>query len=110
VLAQARLKYLRMSPQKVRLVADMIRGLNAEKACQILTYTDKAAAPELLTLVRSAMNNASQKGTVDPENLYIKTIMVDAGPMYKRFMARARGMASRILKRTSHVSVTLDER
>ena len=107
---QAKMRHLRMSPRKVRLVADLIRGCTADKACQILSFTNKAAARELLTLVKSAMSNAQQKGVADPASLYVKSIMVDGGPMYKRFMTRARGMSNRILKRTSHISLTLDER
>ena len=107
---QAKLKYLRMSPQKVRLVADLIRGRNAEEACHVLTFTQKVAASELLTLVRSAISNANQKGTIDTSNLYIKSIMVDQGPTLKRHRARARGMANQIQKKTSHITVTLDER
>ena len=107
---QAKLKYLRMSPQKVRLVADLIRGRNAEEACHVLNFTQKVAASELLTLVRSAISNANQKGTIDTSNLYIKSIMVDQGPTLKRFKARARGMANQIQKKTSHITVTLDER
>ncbi|OGQ26929.1 MAG: 50S ribosomal protein L22 [Deltaproteobacteria bacterium RIFCSPLOWO2_02_FULL_50_16] len=107
---KARLKYLRMSPRKVRLVADLIRGRNAEEACQILGFTEKVAAHTLLTLVRSAMNSASQKGSIDTSNLYVKSILVDQGPTNKRFMTRARGMSSRICKKTSHITLTLDEK
>ena len=104
------LKYLRMSPQKVRLVADLIRGHGADEACEILSFTQKQAARELLTIVRSAMSNASQKGSIDASNLYIKAVTVDQGPTHKRFRARARGMASNIQKKTSHIKVILDER
>jgi large subunit ribosomal protein L22 len=108
--ARARLRMLRMSPRKVRAVADQVRGKNVQQAVDLLTFCPRGAARPLLKLVKSAVANAEQKGGMDVDNLYIKELMVDQGPTMRRWMPRARGMATQILKRTSKVSVTLEER
>jgi len=105
----AKLRYLRIAPRKVRLVADLIRGKRIEKAQNILNFTIKKAAPPLLKLLRSATANAKNNFQLDESNLYITKILVDEGPKYKRWRARARGRAEEIQKRTSHVTVVLDE-
>jgi len=105
----AKLKYLRIAPRKVRLVADLIRGKRIEEAQSILNFTIKKAAPPLLKLLRSATANAKNNFQLDESNLYITKILVDEGPKYKRWRARARGRAEEIQKKTSHVTVVLDE-
>jgi len=109
--AVARLKYLRGSPQKVRLVADLIRGRNAEEAVQTLSLTKKSAARPLEKLLKSAIANAENvDSAVDVDRLYVKEIFVDAGPTLKRIRPAPMGRAFRILKRTSHVTIKLDTR
>jgi len=105
----AKLRYLRIAPRKVRLVADLIRGKRIEEARNILNFTIKKAAPPLLKLLRSATANAKNNFQLDESNLYIAKILVDEGPKYKRWRARARGRAEEIQKKTSHVTVVLDE-
>ena len=105
----AKLKYLRIAPRKVRLVADLIRGKRIEEAQNILNFKVKKAALPLLKLLRSAAANAKNNFQLDESNLYIAKILVDEGPKYKRWRARARGRAEEIQKKTSHVTVVLDE-
>ena len=105
----AKLKYLRIAPRKVRLVADLIRGKRIEEAQNILNFKVKKAVLPLLKLLRSAAANAKNNFQLDESNLYIAKILVDEGPKYKRWRARARGRAEEIQKKTSHVTVVLDE-
>lgn len=107
---KAYLKHLRISPRKTRLVADSIRGLAAETAAKNLTFTHKGAALPLLKLLKSAISNAKNNLRLEPENLFIKEIKVDEGPTLKRHMPRARGRATIIRKRTSHITLVLSER
>lgn len=111
VASSARLRFLRIAPRKVRAVVDIVRGQPVEKALATLRYTPKAAAKPVAKLIRSAIANAEQKsnGTVDIDRLYVKTIMVDQGPTLRRFRPRAQGRATRINKKTSHVTVELGE-
>ncbi len=106
---RARLRFVRMAPRKARLVADLIRGKGSEEALNILTFTKKAAAKILIKLLKSAIANATQKKTVDVDRLYIKKITVDQGPTMKRYQPRALGRATMIRKRTSHITIVLDE-
>jgi large subunit ribosomal protein L22 len=106
----AKLRYLRVAPRKVRLVADQVRGLSAQQAIDLLTFARKSGAQDLSKLIRSAVSNADQKGGIDVDNLVIKTVLVDQGPIIRRFLARARGSASRINKKTSHITVVLEEK
>jgi len=106
---KAKLRFTRIAPRKARLVADLIRGKASEEALSILTYTPKAAARIVIKLLRSAIANATQK-KIDVDRLYVKTIAVDQGPTMKRFMPRALGRATSIRKRTSHITIVLDER
>jgi large subunit ribosomal protein L22 len=106
---KAKLRFTRIGPRKARLVADLIRGKSSEEALSILTFTPKAAARIIIKLLRSAIANADQK-KIDVDRLYVKTIMVDQGPTMKRFMPRAMGRATTIRKRTSHITIVLDER
>ncbi|RLB04736.1 MAG: 50S ribosomal protein L22 [Deltaproteobacteria bacterium] len=103
-------KYIRISPQKARLVADLIRGKDVDEALSILKFTPKKAARLIDKTLRSAIANAEQTKVIDVDSLYVKKIYVDQGPTMKRWMAKAMGRASRILKRTSHITVVLDER
>lgn len=105
----AKTRYVRITPLKMRMVANQIRGMKAGKAVEYLTFCKRRAARPLLKLVKSALANADQKGDMDLDNLVISELMVDQGPTFKRWMPRARGMASPILKRTSHVTVVLKE-
>lgn len=107
---KARIKWLRMSPRKVRIVANEVRGKNVQTAIDFLTFCKKAAAKPMLKLVKSAIANADQKGGMDADNLYVSELLVDQGPTMKRWMPRARGMATPILKRSSKISLTLEER
>ncbi|MFH1047564.1 MAG: 50S ribosomal protein L22 [Patescibacteria group bacterium] len=106
----AKVRRLRMSPRKVRLVADMVRGLDVTVAEAQLTFLNKAAARPVLKLIRSAKANAEHNFKLTGDGLYIKTIMVDGGPTLHRWMPRAFGRATPIRKRTSHITVILDER
>ncbi len=102
-------KYIRISPQKVRLVADLVRGKKVEDALNILMFTPKGSAPVITKLLKSAVANAGQKEGVDVDTLVVKRITVDEGPTMKRFRARAMGRGTRILKRMSHISITVEE-
>lgn len=107
----AHLRFLRIAPRKVRAVVDTVRGEPVERALATLRYTPKAAAQPVAKLIRSAIANAEQKsnGNIDIDRLFVKTIMVDQGPTLRRFRPRAQGRATRINKRTSHVTVELGE-
>jgi len=107
----ARLRHLQASAQKVRLVVDLIRGKGVEEAATILRTTNKAAARPLAKLLRSAVANAENRDqNVDVGRLYVKEAFVDGGPALKRIRANTMGRAFRILKRRSHVTITLDTR
>jgi large subunit ribosomal protein L22 len=108
---KARLRHLQASPQKVRLVVDLIRGKDIEEAAAILRLTRKSAARPVAKLLRSAVANAENREQgVDVGKLYVKEAFVDRGPMLKRIRANTMGRAFRILKRQSHVTITLDTR
>ena len=107
----ARLRYLQASPQKVRLVADQIRGKNVQDADNILLLSKKSAADSLRKLLQSAIANAeNQDDQLDVDRLYVKEIFVDGGPTLKRIRPQPMGRAFRILKRQSHVTIKLDSR
>lgn len=106
---KALLKNYRQSPRKVRLVADVIRGKKVTEALNLLKFVDKRAAGPFAKVVASALANAVQAGK-DPARLFVKKVAVDKGTVLKRFMPRARGSASRINKRNSHISVELGEK
>ena len=109
--SKALLKFARISPRKVRLVADAIRGKDVSEALEVLKFTRKRSAPILNRLIWSAVNNAKEKkSSIDPDQLFIKLITVDGGPTLRRWRPRAHGRATRIRKRTSHIRVVLDER
>jgi large subunit ribosomal protein L22 len=106
---KAILKNYRQSPRKVRLIADVIRGKQVNAALATLKFVDKRASGPFAKVVESALANAVQAGKV-PAKLFVKKVSVDKGPTIKRFMPRARGSASRINKRNSHISVELGEK
>lgn len=103
-------KYARISAQKARLVADQIRGLPVDQAINTLSFSNKKAAGLIKKVVLSAIANAEHNDNADIDQLRISAICVDEGPSLKRFHARARGRGNRILKRTSHLTVTVAER
>lgn len=102
-------KYIRISPQKARLVADVVRGKNVDTALITLRFMPKKAAKIIRKVLESAVANAEQTETIDIDTLYVKEIQINGGPMLKRFRPRAMGRATRILKRTSHITVVVDE-
>src|SRR5687768_17299971 len=106
---KAILRYSRITPRKMRLVANLAKGLPVEKAHYQLRFCQKRGGKILSKLLDSAIANAREKGGVDMDNLYVKRVMVDDGPILKRFMPRSMGRAYKILKKMSHVTVILDE-
>ena len=109
--ARAKIKHLRITPRKVRLVVDQIRGLDAAKALAILDVCPRPKISEALSkLLNSAIANAQENMNLDVDKLYIKEIMVDKGPVLKRWLPRMRGKADRLLKRSCKVSLVLDEK
>ena len=105
--AKAILRTVRISPQKARLVADQVRGLPVARALDLLKFSDKKAAEIIYKVVYSATSNAENNAGADVDELKVRSIMVDEGPILKRFMARAKGRGTRILKRTSHITVVV---
>ena len=109
--AKAKVMGVRVTPQKAKLVVDLIRGKSVSEALDILAFTNKFAAEPIAKLVKSAAANATNNYKMDEASLYIKEIWVGPGRTLKRFMPKAKGSASRILKRTSHINVVVsDER
>ena len=108
--AKASVKYVRISPRKVQIVCDLIRGKDLGTAVAILMNTSKAASEPLLKLVKSCAANAENNFEMDPEKLYVAKVFVCPGPILKRMMPRARGGANRINKRTCHISLVLAEK
>lgn len=107
---KAKLSHLHIAPRKVRLVVDLIRGLDTQEAIAKLTLTAKRAARPVNKLLKSAIANAEHNFSLDKNNLFIKEIRADEGPRLKRWQPRAFGRAYQILKRSSHVSIILEER
>jgi large subunit ribosomal protein L22 len=104
------LKNYRQSPRKVRLVADAVRGKKVDIALRDLEFVTKRATDPIAKLIKSAVANAKNNNNISEDNLFVKEIQVNKGIVLKRIMPRARGSAARINKRSSHVSVTLEER
>ena len=102
-------KFIRVSPRKVRLVADLIREKAIEEAIDILTFTPKRAAIAVKKAIQSAVANAVENNNMKEDDLFIFKVFVDEGPTLKRFMPRARGRATRIRKRTSHLTVIVSD-
>ncbi|MGM9989017.1 MAG: 50S ribosomal protein L22 [Bacillaceae bacterium] len=107
--AKAVAKTVRIAPRKVRLVVDLIRGKQVGEAIAILRHTPKAASLVVEKLLKSAIANAEHNYEMDINNLVVKQIFVDEGPTMKRFRPRAQGRASQINKRTSHITVVVEE-
>ncbi|NIA14560.1 MAG: 50S ribosomal protein L22 [Nitrospiraceae bacterium] len=113
--AVARAKYVRIAPRKVRLVADLIRGKKVSEARTILQFTVKRAGPILSKILESAVANAESVAAdthdrIDTDEMVVKTILVDGGPTLRRFSPQPRGRATRIRKRSSHVTLRIAEK
>lgn len=107
---KAKLSYARVSSRKARLVADLVRGKNVNDAINVLTFLPKKSGLMIKKLIESAVANAGQNQTIDIDNLFVKTLMVEKGPFLKRFIPRAQGRAAEVRKKMSHIYLTLDER
>jgi large subunit ribosomal protein L22 len=107
---KAKAKFIRMSPRKIRLVADLIRGMDVGTALDQLNFTVKAAKEPILKLLNSCIANATNNFKLKKENLYIKTITVDGGSVLKRWQPKAFGRATPIRKRSSHISIILSDK
>jgi large subunit ribosomal protein L22 len=108
--ARAHLRYARISPRKVKIVCDLIRGKDTDTARAILMQTPKAASEYMMKLLDSAIANAENNHEMDAQRLFISEIFVSQGPILKRIRPRARGSANRINKRTSHITISLKEK
>ena len=108
--AKAHAKYIRISPRKVKIVCDLIRGQDTGMAKAILTQTPNASAAVLLKLLNSAVANAENNHEMDPDNLYVSETYANPGPILKRIRPVSKGRAHRINKRTSHITIVLAER
>lgn len=108
--ASATLRFARISPQKCRLIVDQIRGMPVEQALQALTFSPKKGSQLVRKILESAIANAEHNEGADIDELKVSTAYVDEGPTLKRLRARAKGRANRILKRTSHITVTVAEK
>ncbi|QDK44375.1 50S ribosomal protein L22 [Bdellovibrio sp. HCB185ZH] len=107
---KASLKYARVGAQKARLVADLVRGKDVNEAVKTLTFLNKKTAGMVKKLIESAVANAEYKKVMDVDNLVVKAIWVDQGPVLKRFRPRAQGRAFGVRKKTSHINVVLEEK
>ena len=109
--ASATLRYLRITPRKVRAVADLIRGKKVDLALRQLAYVEKRSALPLAKLLRSAVANADQaaKGQLDADALFVRELQVGQGPSLKRFMPRAMGRAFKVMKKTSHIVIVVSD-
>jgi large subunit ribosomal protein L22 len=108
--AKAHLKYARISPRKVKIVCDLIRGKDTKTAKGILMQTPKAASELMLKLLQSAVSNAENNHNLDPDNLFVSETYANPGPILKRMMPRAKGSGNRINKRTSHITIVVKEK
>ena len=108
--AKAKVQFVRISPRKVKIVLDLVRGKKVADAAAILKHTPKAASEYVYKLVKSAAANAENNFGMDPEKLYVSECYVCPGPTLKRMMPRAKGSGDRILKRTSHITLVVKEK
>ncbi|OYD06529.1 50S ribosomal protein L22 [Paludifilum halophilum] len=108
--AKAVARYVRIAPRKARLVIDLIRGKSVGEALAILKFTPRAASPVIEKVLKSAVANAEHNYNLNPEELVVEKALVDEGPTMKRFRPRAMGRATRINKRTSHITVVVSEK
>ena len=106
----AKTRHIRISPRKLRLVSDLIRGEMVSSAMNTLKFTTKRGAKIVYKTLMSAVANAEVKGTIDMDSLYVKKVWVDEGATMKRFMPRAQGRATVVRKRLSHLNMILDEK
>ena len=105
--ADAKMRFVRQSPYKVRRVLDLVRGMPVEEAEVVLEHTQRRASEPILKTLRSAVANAEHNFALDREELFITEAFADEGPTYKRYRPRARGRATRINKRTSHITIVV---
>lgn len=110
MIAKAKGRFIRIAPRKARLVVDLVRGKYADEALGLLRFTRKGATKSVERLIKSAVSNAEQRSDVNVDNLYISKATVDGGPALKRFRPAPMGRALRVLKRTCHITIELDER
>ena len=103
-------KFVRVAPRKALIVVDLIRGKQVDRALAILNFTPKAASPVIIKVLNSAIANGVNNLEMDRQNLYVAECYANPGPTLKRYVARSRGSASPMLKRTCHISVVLDEK
>lgn len=108
--ARAVAKYIKVSPQKARLVVDLIRGKSVDEAVTILNFCRKAASKDITKALKSAIANAENTKKLDVDKLYVKTAFVGHGPSMKRMQSKAMGRGAMIIRRSSHVTIVLDER
>ena len=108
--AKAYLRYLRISPRKVQILCDLIRGKDVNTASAILMNTPKASSEPVLKLLKSAVANAQNNHAMDADKLYVSTATADPGPILKRIQPRAHGRAYRINKRTTHITIAVSEK
>lgn len=108
--AKAIARYVRLTPRKARLVADLVRGKSALEALDVLSFTNKKAAGTIKKVLNSAIANATNNFEMDEEKLFVSTILIDEGPVLKRLKPRAMGRADIIKKKTSHVTVVVSEK
>lgn len=107
--ATARASFVRQSPTKVRAILDLVRGLPVERAREVLKFSNRRATDPVSKVLESAVANASHNHALDPGELSVVAAYADEGPMLKRFRPRARGRASQILKRTSHITIVVSD-
>jgi large subunit ribosomal protein L22 len=108
--ARAQARYVRVSPMKARRVVDLVRGMKADDAAALLRFAPQAAAEPVRKVLESAMANAENNDGVSPDTLFVAEAYVDEGPTMKRFRPRAQGRAYRINKRTSHITIVVEEK
>lgn len=110
MIVRAKGRYLKVTPRKARLVVDLIRGKYTDEALSTLEFTPKRASKTVGKVLKSAIANAEQSADVNVDNLYISKVTVDGGPTLKRFRPAPMGRAVRVLRRTSHITIELDEK
>ena len=103
-------RYIRVAPRKAKLVADLVKGMEVEKALATLAVTKKKSSPIIAKIINSAVANAEQRGDIDIDTLFVKNVLVDQGPTLKRAQPSYGGRINRILKRYSHITVILEEK
>lgn len=109
-VSKAVARYIRISPYKCMMVADLVRGKAVSEALTLLTYSPQRSAAKIRKVMQSALSNAEQDPSIDVDKLYVKNIFIDKGPVLKRWSTKARGRGTRILKPTSHITVVLDQK